>query len=91
MNTATKYKNAYDALTGDPVVASNLKIRSGLMMQLEQEIKTQGLTQKAAAELFGVSQPRVNNLLKGKIDKFSIDMLVNMLAALGKDVTIKAA
>jgi predicted XRE-type DNA-binding protein len=61
------------------------------MMVLEQEIKTRGLTQKATALLLGVSQPRVSDLMKGKIDKFSIDVLINMLAALGKDVTIKAA
>ncbi|MCH8106641.1 MAG: XRE family transcriptional regulator [Proteobacteria bacterium] len=91
MKTGEKYHSAFDALIDDPVVAQNLKIRSGLMMQLEQEINTQELTQIAAAELFGVSQPRVSDLIKGKIDKFSIDVLVNMLAELGKEVNIKAA
>ena len=91
MKTWDKYNSAFDALIEDPVVAQNLRIRSGLMMQLEREIVTRELTQKAVAELFGVSQPRVSDLIKGKIDKFSIDVLVNMLAALGKDVTIKAA
>ena len=91
MKTEGKYNSAFDALVEDPVVAQNLKIRSGLMMQLEREIVTRELTQKAAAELFGVSQPRVSDLIKGKLDKFSIDVLVNMLSALGKDVHIRAA
>ncbi|MCP4471922.1 MAG: XRE family transcriptional regulator [Gammaproteobacteria bacterium] len=86
-----EYKNVSDALFDDPVVAQNLKIRSELMIQLERGIAERGITQKQAAELLGVSQPRVSDLLKGKIEKFSIDMLVNMLASLGKKVTIDAA
>ncbi len=86
-----EYKNVFDALFDDPVVAQNLKIRSELMIQLERGIAERGITQKQAAELLGVSQPRVSDLLKGKIEKFSIDMLVNMLASLGKKVTIDAA
>jgi len=86
-----RYKNAFDALFDDPVVAQNLKIRSELMIQLEREILDRGLTQQQAAELLEVSQPRISDLIKGKIEKFSIDMLVNMLAAFGKDVSINAA
>ena len=91
MKKGKRYSNAFDALEGDPVVAQNLKVRSGLMMALEREIGEQRLTHTSAALLFGVSQPRVSDLMKGKIDKFSIDVLINMLAALGKDVTIRAA
>lgn len=87
----TRYENAFDALFDDPVVAQNLKVRSELMIQIEKEITDRRLTQQQAAELLEVSQPRISDLVKGKIDKFSIDMLVNMLAALGKDVSIKAA
>jgi len=87
----TRYKNAYDALFDDPIVTQNLKIRSELMIQLEREILDRGLTQQQAAELLEVSQPRISDLVKGKIEKFSIDMLVNMLAAFGKNVTINAA
>jgi predicted XRE-type DNA-binding protein len=90
-NKGNRYESAFDALFDDQVVAQNLKVRSGLMVMLEQEIDRQELTQKTAAALFGVSQPRISDLMKGKIDKFSIDMLVNMLAALGKDVSIQAA
>ena len=90
-NKGNRYESAFDALFDDQVVAQNLKVRSGLMVMLEQEINRQELTQKSAALMFGVSQPRISDLMKGKIDKFSIDMLVNMLAALGKDVSIQAA
>lgn len=87
----TGYKNAFDALFDDPVVEQNLKIRSELMIQIEKEITDRELTQQQAADLLEVSQPRISDLVKGKIEKFSIDMLVNMLAALGKNVTINAA
>lgn len=60
--------------------AENLKIRAALMRAIEKHIENNNLTQAAAAKLMGVYQPRVSDLLKGKIDKFTIDMLVNMLA-----------
>ena len=60
--------------------AENLKVRSELMDHVINVIESRGLTQMEAAELFGVTQPRVSDLVCGKIDLFSIDMLVNMLA-----------
>jgi predicted XRE-type DNA-binding protein len=60
--------------------AENLKVRSELMDHVINVIESRGLTQMEAAELFGVTQPRVSALVCGKIDLFSIDMLVNMLA-----------
>jgi len=89
MKSGDRHSSAFDALESDPVVAQNLKVRSELMMALEQEINKRGLTQKAAAETLGVSQPRVSDLMKGRIDKFSIDMLINMLATLGRGVSIR--
>ena len=67
--------------------AENLRIRSDLMIRLCQLIRQRGLTQVVAARLFGVSQPRVSDLVRGKIGLFSIDMLVNMLARTGAQVT----
>lgn len=78
--------DAFSALFDDPVVSKNLRIRSELMILLEKEISARNLTQVAAAELLKVSQPRISDLLKGKIEKFSIDMLINMLSALNKEV-----
>ena len=60
--------------------AENLKVSSELMDHVINVIESRGLTQMEAAELFGVTQPRVSDLVCGKIDLFSIDMLVNMLA-----------
>lgn len=68
--------------------AENLRIRSELIARLRKVIASEGLTQSAAARLFGVSQPRVSDLVRGKIDLFSIDMLVNMLAKAGLRVTL---
>jgi len=59
--------------------AGNLKIRTDLMIRLGKVIKSRGLTQADAAELFGVTQRRVSDLVRGKIDRFSIDTLVAML------------
>jgi len=86
-----RYEDAFDALIDDETVTQNLKIRSDLMIQIEKELVARNLTQKAAAELLEISQPRVSDLVKGKIDKFSIDMLVNILSTFGKDISIRAA
>jgi predicted XRE-type DNA-binding protein len=63
--------------------AENLKIRSDLMIRLTRVIDARGLTQAQAAELLGVTQPRVSDLVRGKIDRFSIDTLVAMLGQAG--------
>ena len=91
MKKSVAYENPFEALFNDPVVASNLNIRADLMIKIRNELEKRKLTQKEAAELLGISQPRVNYLMKAKVDRFSIDILVNMLSALGKNVTVKAA
>ncbi|HET6232797.1 MAG TPA: XRE family transcriptional regulator [Longimicrobiaceae bacterium] len=68
--------------------AENLKIRSLLMMQIEKLIETRGLKQAEAAELFGVTQPRISELTRGRIGQFSIDALVNMLSHAGFHVEV---
>ena len=68
--------------------AENLRIRSELMVRLARLIEDRGLTQAEAAKMLGVSQPRVSDLVRGKIDLFSIDMLVLMLAKAGLRVTL---
>jgi predicted XRE-type DNA-binding protein len=69
--------------------AENLRIRSALVVQLRRLIDQRGLTQATAARLMGVTQPRVSDLVRGKIDLFSIDMLVNMLARVGVRITLR--
>jgi predicted XRE-type DNA-binding protein len=68
--------------------AQNLRVRADLMIELIRLIRSRRLTQAAAAKLFGVSQPRVSNLLSGKIDRFSIDALVEMLWRAGRRVEV---
>jgi predicted XRE-type DNA-binding protein len=70
--------------------AENLRIRSELMANLSRVIEAEGWTQGEAAQLLGVTQPRVSALMRGKIDLFSIDTLVKMLSRAGLRVTVTA-
>lgn len=72
-----------------PGEAEHLAVRSHLMMAIEQLIKTRGLTQTKAARLFGVTQPRVSDLVRGRIELFSIDALVEMLGRAGIRLSIR--
>ena len=67
--------------SGDEV--EYLKVRADLMVNLQKLITARGLKQAEAAELLGVTQPRVSDLMRGRIDLFSIDTLIDMLARLG--------
>jgi predicted XRE-type DNA-binding protein len=80
--------NVFLALGFAPGEAANLLIRADLMMHVEDIVKTRGLKQKEAARLFGVSQPRISDLLRRKSDTFTIDSLVNMLGTAGMQVEI---
>lgn len=80
--------SVFDDLGFSKEEAQNLKIRAALMRALDQYIDENELTQEKAAEVFGVSQPRVSDLVRGKIDKFTIDMLVNMLIKAGISVAL---
>lgn len=80
--------NVFVDLGFPPAEAENLLIRSDLMSQVINIIESQGLTQKAAAKLFGVTQPRISDLVRDRIDLFSIDMLVRMLASAGIRVSL---
>ena len=81
--------NVFADLGFDRDEAEHLRIRSALMATLRQMLRDRKLTQAKAAELFEVSQPRVSDLVRGKIDLFSIDMLVDMLARAGVRVEIR--
>ena len=63
--------------------AEYLKVRAELMLNLQKVITARGLKQAETAELLGVTQPRVSDLMRGRIDLFSIDTLIDMLARLG--------
>lgn len=70
--------------------AAHLRIRADLMIAVSRVVEERGLTQVEAAELFGVTQPRISDLVRGKIDLFSIDMLVRMLGHADVHVTVSA-
>ncbi len=81
--------NVFLDLGFEEVEAVNLMLRSKLMMRIEQIIQEQGLTQVEAAKILGVGQPRVSDLFNGKLERFTVDMLLRWLAKLGKRVTIQ--
>ena len=76
-----------------PAEAENLRIRAKMMMALTRYIEERKITQSRAAKVMGVSQPRISDLVRGKIGLFTIDTLVNMVTAAGLrvDVDITAA
>ncbi|HLB35325.1 MAG TPA: XRE family transcriptional regulator [Gemmatimonadales bacterium] len=77
------HENVFRDLGFSPEEAENLRVRSDLMIELTKLIEARGLTQVQAAKLFGVSQPRVSDLVRGKIGRFSIDTLVAMFGHAG--------
>lgn len=86
-----RFESVWDAIEDTPAQAENMKVRSALMIALKERIEAEGLSQANAAKLFGVTQPRISDLLRGKITLFSIDTLINMLATAGLHVKLQIA
>ncbi len=84
-----EFENVWDALADTPEEAANLTLRSDLMMKIEAIVRKNGWTQAEAAKRCGISQPRINDLLRGRISRFSLDALVNIASALGRKVKIR--
>jgi predicted XRE-type DNA-binding protein len=80
------FASVWDAIEDTPAEAENMKLRSALMMALEDHIRAQGWTQAEAARRLSVTQPRISDLLRGKIHLFGLDTLVNMVVAAGLHV-----
>lgn len=89
MSTKQRFASVWDAIEDTPQEAASLRARSALMMSLTEAIKVQGLTQVQAATLFGVTQPRISDLTRGKVALFSLDALVDMATTAGMAPTIK--
>lgn len=85
------FTSVWDAIENTSAEAENMKLRSKLMLALEQHIRAKGWTQAEAARKLGVTQPRVSDLLRGKISLFALDTLVNMVAAAGLHVEIRVS
>jgi len=88
--TKKRFDSIWDAIE-TPAEAENMKLRAKLMRAIINHIERRELSQAAAAKLMGVTQPRISDLVRGKIDLFSIDMLINMAAAAGLHVDLKIA
>lgn len=84
----TKYTSAFDAICDTPMQSANLKMRAELMHHITETIKDMQGTQREIAKLCGITQPRLNDLLQGKISKFSLDALVNINANLGVEMSL---
>ena len=82
------YASVWDAIADTPEDAANLRVRAELMEQIATIVKEGGWTQVDAAARCGVTQPRINDLLRGRIARFSLDALVNMASALGRRVHV---
>ena len=82
------FANVWDAIADSPAEAANLEVRYHLMERISAIVKQNGWTQAEAAERCGVTQPRINDLLRGRVARFSVDALVNIAAALGRKVRV---
>ena len=80
------YASVWDAIADTPEQAANLRARAELMRQIAAIVKDSGWTQAEAADQCGVTQPRMNDLLRGRVSRFSIDALVNIATAIGRTV-----
>lgn len=83
------FESVWDAIEDTPAEAQNMKLRASLMTALERHIRARGWTQVEAARRLGVTQPRVSDLLRGKINLFALDTLVNMVAAAGLQLEVR--
>lgn len=85
------FDNIWDALLDDPADRESCKIKSELMINVELFIKERSLTQGEAAELMGVSQPKISNIVNGRMDRITVDSLINMLAKVGITFDLKVS
>lgn len=83
------FESVWEALEESAEAAANMRVRADLMIEVQRFVADSGITQLEAAKRLGITQPRLNDLLRGKIDKFSVDALVIMLAKVGKQVSVK--
>ena len=91
MRKVKSYDSVWDALADSPEQAANLRARAELMQQIAAIVNKRGWTQVEAARHCGVTQPRINDLLRGRVSRFSLDALVNIATAIGRRVHVELA
>lgn len=91
MSKEQRFASVWDAIENTPQQAASMRARSELMMAMQGWVKASGKTQAQAAGLFGITQPRMSDLMRGKISLFSLEALMDMatVAGLEPHVTIK--
>jgi len=89
MNENETFTSVWDAIADTPEQAANLRARAELMQQIAAIIKNNDWKQADAALHCGVTQPRINDLLRGRVSRFSLDALVNIATALGRRVHLE--
>ena len=85
------FASVWDALEDSPAEAANMRLRSDLMIALQEVVAGWGLTQAGAAQRLDVTQPRLNDLLRGRIEKFSLDALIVLAGRAGLEVRMEIA
>lgn len=85
------YGDVFDAIAKTPAEAANMKARADLLSAVKAQVKSWKLTQGVAATRLGITRPRLNDLLQGKLEKFSLDALVKLAAASGLVLEMKFA
>jgi predicted XRE-type DNA-binding protein len=88
---AQTFDDVFDALADTPAEAANMKARADLLAAVIDRVKSWGLPQSSAAVKLGITRPRLNDLLRGKLSKFSLDALVNLATAAGLTLEIKVS
>ncbi len=83
------YDNVWDAIEDSPAAAASMEARATIMMTVQKVVRGWRLSQQAAASKLGISQPRLNDLLRGKIDKFSLDALFDLASLAGLKVSVR--
>lgn len=83
-----RFDSVWDAIEDSAQEAAAMRARADLMLQLQVHLRKRRLTQMEAAKVLKVAQPRVSDLMRGRIDLFSTDMLIEMLGRLGAKVTV---
>jgi predicted XRE-type DNA-binding protein len=84
-----RYDIVWDAIEPSRSAAANMKARAALMTEIREVVSTWGLTQASAAKRLGLTQPRMNDLMRGRINKFSLDALINVATRAGLSVRVE--
>ena len=91
MTEKKRFVSVWVAIEDTPQEAASMRARSDLMMNLAEVIRQQGMTQAQAASLFGVTQPRISDLMRGKVNLFSLDTLMDMASTAGMSPVVKVS